>query len=435
MITISRRISILLFAFVMTIGTITGLAFFIRPKQSMLEKRELTAFPAFTLNSFLDGSYFSDISLWYADTFPGRDRLMSVNNSIASLNGVHPKTQVLSTAKADEIGQKQEEQEEEKKEPAKIPDTFALQEEIQGQITAGLLVQNGAAYGGYYFNQAACEQYVNAVNRAANELDGITNVYSILVPNNSAVMLDKETQEKLGGSDQKQAIEYYYSLYDKAKGISMIDEMIKNNDKLLYFKTDHHWSADGAYYAYKNFAKEKGFKPKSLSEYESKTFSPFYGSYLNEIGQGQLEADFVTVYVPTSTNEMMVYDTEGPIPTKEQLNEPGIPANIITLDDNLYDENNHYLRFILGDSGFKAIDNPKINDGSSVLVIKESYGNSFVPYLVDHYAKVYIADFRYCDIQIVTWCKENNVTDLILMNNIQLIANEGVTQWYDELLV
>ncbi len=419
----------------MTIGTITGLLFFIRPSQSMLEKRTLTTFPSFTLSTFLDGSYFSDISLWYADTFPGRDRLMSVNNSIASMNGIHPKTQVLSTAKADEIGQKQEKEEETKKEPAKIPDTFALQEEIQGQITAGLLVQNGAAYGGYYFNQAACDQYVNAVNRAASELDGTTNVYSILVPNNSAVMLDKETQEKLGGSDQKQAIEYYYSLYKKAKGINMIDDLIKNNDKPLYFKTDHHWSADGAYYAYKNFAKEKGFKARSLSDYESKVFSPFYGSYLNEIAQGQLEADSLTVYVPKSTNDMMVYDAEGGIPTKEQLNEPGTPANIITLDDSLYDENNHYLRFINGDTGFKVIDNPKINDGSSVLVIKESYGNSFVPFLVDHYDKVYIADFRYCDMQIVTWCKENNITDLILMNNIQLIANEGVAQWYDELLV
>ncbi|WP_300845289.1 DHHW family protein, partial [uncultured Dubosiella sp.] len=78
---ISRRISILLFAVVMTIGTITGLLFFIRPSQSMLEKRTLTTFPSFTLSTFLDGSYFSDISLWYADTFPGRDRLMSVNNS------------------------------------------------------------------------------------------------------------------------------------------------------------------------------------------------------------------------------------------------------------------------------------------------------------------------------------------------------------------
>ncbi|WP_304646718.1 DHHW family protein, partial [uncultured Dubosiella sp.] len=233
----------------------------------------------------------------------------------------------------------------------------------------------------------------------------------------------------------KQAIEYYYSLYKKAKGINMIDDLIKNNDKPLYFKTDHHWSADGAYYAYKNFAKEKGFKARSLSDYESKVFSPFYGSYLNEIAQGQLEADSLTVYVPKSTNDMMVYDAEGGIPTKEQLNEPGTPANIITLDDSLYDENNHYLRFINGDTGFKVIDNPKINDGSSVLVIKESYGNSFVPFLVDHYDKVYIADFRYCDMQIVTWCKENNITDLILMNNIQLIANEGVAQWYDELLV
>lgn len=430
---ISKRISVLLFYLVLCIGTVMGALFFLRPDTSNFEKRTLTAFPKFTISSFLDGSYFSDISLWYADTFPNRDSFMEFNSKLASLNGPKMETEVISTAKADKIGEKSKEK---KKEPAQLPDTHALQEEVQNQITAGLLVHDGAAYGGYYFNQAACDKYVNVLNRAADELDGTTKVYSLLVPNNSGVMLDKETRDKLGGTDQEQTIEYYYDNYDKVIPVRFMSDLQKNNDKQLFFKTDHHWTQDGAYYAYKAFCKEKGIKPNKLKSYETKTFEPFWGSYTQEVGKEKLTPDTLKAYLPKATNEMYVYSNS--IPSAEELSSgelnPTYTGSVVVTSDTL-DEYNQYMRYIEGDNGFKVIDNPKINDGSSCLLVKESYGNCFAPFLVDHYDKVYIADFRYCDIDVVSFCKENKVDDLLLMNNIQLIANEGVANWYDALLV
>jgi hypothetical protein len=108
-------------------------------------------------------------------------------------------------------------------------------------------------------------------------------------------------------------------------------------------------------------------------------------------------------------------------------------APIFSTTDNL-DQYNQYMRFIQGDQGLEVIDNPDIDDGSTLMIVKESYGNVLVPFLVDHYDKIYVVDFRYNDGDLVTFCKENNITDLMLSNNIQLIASTGVAAMYDALL-
>ena len=78
----SRRISVLVFSILMILGCFIGALFFVRPTTSSVEKRTLTTFPSFTISSFLDGSYFSQISTWYADTYPGRDTLISMNSKV-----------------------------------------------------------------------------------------------------------------------------------------------------------------------------------------------------------------------------------------------------------------------------------------------------------------------------------------------------------------
>ena len=93
-----------------------------------------------------------------------------------------------------------------------------------------------------------------------------------------------------------------------------------------------------------------------------------------------------------------------------------------------------YYCYIAGDKPLTIIDNPEIEDGSSCLVLKESYGNCFVPFLVDHYDKVYVVDFRYANVNVVDYVKENNIQDLIVMNNITIIASDSVASTLPGLL-
>lgn len=74
------------------------------------------------------------------------------------------------------------------------------------------------------------------------------------------------------------------------------------------------------------------------------------------------------------------------------------------------------------------IDNPDINDGSACILIKESYGNAFAPFLVDHYDKVYIVDYRYSSADLTALVKEQTSCDVIFANVMILLDDTARAQ-------
>lgn len=441
MLKMSQRIGALFFCALMAIGTITGFCFFARPRSSALEKRDLAAFPAFSLASFLDGRWFSDISLWYSDTYPGRDSLLAANRRLKKLEGIAQDEQLIlaggTPANADTIGgstdgaaSDADQNKGQFDQRDQLPENNVLADEIQNQLMEGLLVKDGAVYAGYYFNEDSYQVYTSAIERAAQMLDGVTTVYSILVPNNSGVMLDEATRSKLGGSDQKQAIDYYYSHYSgKVHPVGTIDTLLEHSNEYLYFRSDHHWTPLGAYYVYRNFCEVKGIEPEDKESLEQVHFEPFLGSYASQLPAVDFNDDSIDLWIPSSGNTMKIFSDASCNPDSADFYE----HPIINTDENI-DMYNQYMRLIAGDQPFSMIDNPAVSDGSSCLVVKESYGNAFIPWLADHYDKVYIMDFRKVDIPIAAWCKEHEIQDLILINNIQLAASASVAGRYDALM-
>lgn len=435
-----RTIGCLLFVFVLLLGALLGLLVPLRPDVSKAENRTLTKFPEFSLETFLNGEYFSDISTWYSDTFPLRDPLITANQKITALYGIKGEEQVIGTdLQADEIPTEtstiqpsssqaaapqsdveessQTESQTESKEPV-LPDSYQMEEAVQNQIQKYMYVKDGAAYSIYGFSQAAADTYTQALSNAASELAGQTNVYSILVPLNSGVMLDEQTLKSLGGSDQTQAIDYYYNSYKGVTGIETIRTLREHNSEYLYFRTDHHWTALGAYYVYRNFCEAKGWTPNELSSFETMTFSPFLGTFysaLNKPADMLNNPDYVTAYIPHGTNTMTFEDKNG---TKYDWK--------VIRDVSKEGAGSGYYTFIGGDNPMSVIQNPNINDGSSCLVVKESYGNCFVPFLVDHYQTIYVVDFRYAKVNVLDFVKENQIKDLIIMNNIGIVNSEKV---------
>ena len=74
---------------------------------------------------------------------------------------------------------------------------------------------------------------------------------------------------------------------------------------------------------------------------------------------------------------------------------------------------NTYSVFIAGDEPWEEIDNPDKNDGSACVLIKDSYGDAFAPFLVDHYDKTYIVDFRYYKDDLTQMIKDDKIKDVI----------------------
>lgn len=458
-----RSLGILAFAAVMALGAFIGLLFFVRPKKSSVEKRELAKFPSFTVTSFLDGSYFEEVSLWYSDTYPMRDKLVSADQSLKSLYGIEAGTQVIGgTAHADDIpdaadssvatpedvtsGSTTESTTEDPEigfpasmtnknadetaesntvEAVEPPDSKAMDEAFQKKLQDNLYVKNGTAYSMYYFVQDSATEYIDALNNAAAKLAGKTNVYDILVPNQSGVQLSDKELKKLGGSDQHQAIEYYYSKMKGVKTVDIFDTLKEHKDEYIYFRTDHHWTADGAFYAYEDFCKVKGITAIPLSDRKKDTFEGFLGSFYSTLNNSDMKnnPDTIYAYEPIGTNDMTYWNDDG---SEQKWN--------IIMDVNGWEKGTMYSTFVGGDNPMAVIENPKVTDGSSCVVMKESYGNAFIPFLVDHYSTIYIIDYRYSQVNILDFVQNKQVDDFICINNISLIGDQDVAATISGLL-
>ena len=163
--------------------------------------------------------------------------------------------------------------------------------------------------------------------------------------------------------------------------------MLKHNAEYIYFRTDHHWTQTGAYYAYEEFAKMKGIEPVKLSDMDKVDYDGFIGSFYFSGGKPQSmkqNPDLIQAYKSKDTNEINYLDK----------NQQPVKWQVIS-DVTTWMAGAKYSTFIGGDNMVSVIDNPNISDGNNVLLIKESYGNSFAPFLIHHYDKVFIVDYRY----------------------------------------
>lgn len=427
------------FGAVMAVGCVAGLLVFAHPATSQLEGRELTKFPEFTLDSFLDGSYLEQVSLWYSDTFPGRDVLVNLGQDLKGLYGIQPETSLVGgNVQADELPPLETEQpaideqepqapeEPKEREKVEVPTEEAMAADVQKNIMSGLYVKDGAAYSIYYFSQEAVENYTAAISTAADKLAGVANVYSVIVPNNSAALLDESVLESLGGTDQAKAIDYFNSLYSlNVRTVPILDVLRDHRSEYTYFRTDHHWTALGAYYAYLEYCKAADIQPVDISSLKTMTFDGFLGSFYTELKNPAMadNPDEVIAYVPKGTNDMVYWGKEG----------EKIEAHVIT-DVEGWNKNSLYSTFIAGDEPISIIENPTITDGSSVLVVKDSFGNAFVPFLVNNYQTVYVIDYRYTDTNIVEYVKENKIQDVIFLNNISLAGTLTVAAKIDSMV-
>ena len=75
--------------FFMILALLTVVSFIIplRPEYSASEKRELTRFPEFSLEALVSGDYFDDITLWFSDTFPGREDWLTISQYTTNFHG------------------------------------------------------------------------------------------------------------------------------------------------------------------------------------------------------------------------------------------------------------------------------------------------------------------------------------------------------------
>ena len=485
-----------LYSFTGAVAALTLLAmlFPLRPSYSPQENRNLTAFPAFSLAAVWDGSFFSGVTTWFADTFPLRDGFLAVENRVEQLYGFQtrritgqvqqaddipdapdadssfrdlavlppeepsqtdteqPVTEQSAEAETESVTQAPTEAvtdaptEEETEAPTQpsVQDGQSAQAQDGGeddlvipeldddavveQLSAVLSIDD-AAYEYYNFVLDSADRYTGAINRAAEELDGVSRVFSIIVPNSMGICVPADVQEQVNTSDQKKAIDYMYSSYgDKVHAVAVYNALLKHSleGEYLYFRTDHHWTALGAYRAYEQFCAAAGLKPTPLDYYTEHEYPGFLGTFYNSTKSSAMKEhpDTVFAYESPATNNIH-------ITTKD------ISDWLYLIIGNVSNASagNKYGTFIGGDNPLSYIENPEKDDGSAVMLIKESYGNAFAPFLVDNYQYTYIIDYRYVsqvdDRKLAQMCRNWGIDDVIFLNTISTTRASSLIEKLD----
>lgn len=282
--------------------------------------------------------------------------------------------------------------------------------------SGGVYVVGSAGYEMYNYVGSLAEKYQSTVNAVADSLSGVSQVYAMAIPLSSGITLPDELFSDIPGSDQAQAEkDILAGMGQNVKTIPLHDVMMSHRTEYIYFRTDHHWTALGAYYAYVQFCTAKGITPHNLSDYEVSQFPGFLGSFYNDGGKPDAmknDPDTVNAYHPVSATASMKYgDNENSTLTGGQ----------VIFDESTASASLKYGTFIMGDNPFTVIENPEVSNGESCIVVKESFGNAFVPFLVDHYQTVYVVDYRSYGGSVSALAKAKGVTDVLFVNNLSAI--------------
>ena len=282
--------------------------------------------------------------------------------------------------------------------------------------SGGVYVVGSAGYEMYNYVGSLAEKYQSSVNAVADSLSGVSQVYAMAIPLSSGITLPDELFSDIPGSDQAQAEkDILAGMGQNVKTIPLHDVMMSHRTEYIYFRTDHHWTALGAYYAYVQFCTAKGITPHNLSDYEVSQFPGFLGSFYNDGGKPDAmknDPDTVNAYHPVSATASMKYgDNENSTLTGGQ----------VIFDESTASASLKYGTFIMGDNPFTVIENPEVSNGESCIVVKESFGNAFVPFLVDHYQTVYVVDYRYYSGSVTQLARDKGVKDVLFVNNLSAI--------------
>lgn len=458
---------------------VLGVLLPLRPGYSDAEKRELKKFPAFSVQGLFAGTYFRDITAWYQDSYPGKEEWMllasktkafygfqgeqiygggeqvkeeiptgegalaetfaveksaSEEESPAEAKGAEPKaeegkenTSNIDKSNAEKAEEKEQASKEERQNAAENKNkqensnfetdaegNLQIQkageaENIGGEQIGSLYLNGDSAYELYYFSEKAVRSYASLLNTVQAMFPKV-EVSTMIVPNSFGIMLDPKVQEKLASSGMDQAIAYSYSLMEKSiNKVDVYDALMKHKEEYIYFRTDHHWTQLGAYYAYQEFCKSKGYSTKPLSAYQKMDFPNFYGTFyffMNRPESLKAHPDEVTAY-QGSMNSMQFTDQGGALQEGKLIYDAGqmLPGN-------------KYNSFMMGDHAYVEIHNEEAPRQKSILVLKDSYGNAFVPLLAQDYRNVYVVDYRHYQENASSLVQEKGIDEILFLNNI-----------------
>lgn len=370
----SRRLNshpaLLLFA-VLLVGFSIVNWFWPKRTLSELENRKLAQMPKFEWSAFLNGQWPKAFTSYVQDQVAGRDGWIDLQSAV---------------------------------------NTLVFQQVEQSNI---LLGSDGRLFtklfsvpdGGTQF-----QKNTNAVAEFAARHPG--KVTFLLAPSASVIYADELPFAAPMIDENTMLDEAFSTVGQSAAVVDLRDLYSSLRDEPLYFKTDHHWTTNGAYRAYEQFCTLRGLTPFDRDVHEAVTVEDFYGTHYSAARPWNGKPDNI-VYYPLP-NTMTIYEVGA-----EGQYTPLKTENLINTDK--FDTRDKYAAFLDGNNGYSVVEG---NGTGSILVVKDSYANSFVPYLTANYAKIGVIDYRAFKYGLDSVMQTEGYDEVLILYNFQTFLSD-----------
>ena len=345
---------------------------------SEMENRNLAQFPTFSWKNLKDGSFTDGLEKYVSDQLPFKDELVTLKTD------------------ADRL----------------------LMHDLQNGVYFG---KDGYYLPDYKQDSDQVEKNAECINELA-KLCPDADISFMLVPNSISVMSDKLPCVNTSG-DQNETI-------DKVK--EMLDEKIRfycpmsdlkqaaQDGTQVFYKTDHHWTSDGARVGFDGLMKAMG-EPELKADYDVKEIPDFLGTLYSKAPSAFADKD--TMKLLTDKSNTM---------TVEYINEKKTSDSIF--DTSFEDKKDKYSTFFGGNFANVHITSTGAQQDKKVLILKDSYANCAMPYFTSMYSDVTMIDLRYYHIQEKTvseYIKDNKIDKVILLYNVDFLNTDNNFVWIE----
>lgn len=240
--------------------------------------------------------------------------------------------------------------------------------------------------------------------------ESITNPVCVAIaPNASGVLMDKVPTGFLM-PNQWVKLEELNADNSLLKGATVVDlkSVLKaHEDEYIYYRTDHHWTTLGAYYAYCEISNN----PYDIEDIEKEIGVEYSDDFL-----GTLYAKYKGLFVKPDV--ITFYD----IPVKEFITNENKGSSLLDREKlTVFDK---YGMFMYGNTG-KCDIKTNTENGKSLIVFKDSYANCLVPFLTYDYENITLIDLRYFNESVTELIENNSDADVLFINNFDFLNEDN----------
>lgn len=368
---------ILVAGFVITLFLV-AIAFFLLPVQrfSELENRYLQSAPQLTWDNLLSRTFADEAESFVTDHFPLREKWVWVKSAMEQLR-LQQENNGIYKGKDNYLFEKFE-----------APDDTKVQ------------------------------QYAAAIKRFADKNPEVKTSF-LLAP--TSIGLYEERLPWLAPVYSQAHVNQMIAedVQDSVSFINGFDVLGPHAAEDIYYRTDHHWTTYGAYLAYVAYAQSMGWQPLSQNDFNIQTVSDsFLGSYHTRSQFIGVAPDTIQMYQPKHevATQMYIQDTNETLTSM--------------YDPSYLEKKDKYSYFLGGVHALMKITSqldPQEVKQDKLLVIKDSYAHSVIPFLTLHVPEIHVIDIRYYNGSISDYMAQNEIKDvLLLFNTATFVENASI---------